>query len=132
MSLSDPISNMLTSIRNAVQVKKETVDVPASKISEKILEIFKEDGYIEEFRLLKDSVQGTIKIYLKYEKNKKPFIIGLKRISKPGLRVYATHDKIPRVLNGLGSAVISTSKGVMDDRQARELKVGGEVLCYIW
>ena len=132
MSLSDPISNMLTSIRNAVQVKKEAVDVPASKISEKILEIFKEDGYIEDFRLLKDSTQGTIKIYLRYEKNKKSSIIGLKRISKPSLRVYTTHDRIPKVLDGLGSAVISTSKGIVGDRQARELKVGGEVLCYIW
>jgi len=132
MSLSDPISNMLTSIRNAIQVKKQSIDVPASKISAKILEIFKEDGYIEDFRLMEDSTQGTLKVYLRYEKNKKPSIIGIKRISKPGLRVYATHDKIPRVLNGLGSAVISTSKGVVDDVRAREMKVGGEVLCYIW
>ncbi len=131
MSLSDPISNMLTSIRNAVQAKKEFVDVPASKLSEKILEIFKKDGYVEDFRLLKDNVQGTIKIYLRYD-GKKAAIIGLKRISRPGLRVYAPHNKIPRVLNGLGTAVLSTSKGVVDGRQARELKTGGEVLCYIW
>lgn len=132
MSLSDPISNMLTSIRNATQAKKESVDVPASKLSEKVLEIFKQDEYIEDFRLLKDSVQGTIKIYLKKSKDKKPSIIGLKRISKPGLRVYKTHSEMPKVLNGLGTAVVSTSKGVVNDKQARELKVGGEILCYIW
>ena len=132
MSLTDPIANMLTSIRNALQARKETVDVPASKISEKILGIFKETGYIEDFRLLKDSVQGTLKIYLKYEQDKKPSVIGIKRISKPGLRIYATYDRLPRVLNGLGTAVLSTSKGIMDERKARTLKVGGEVLCHIW
>lgn len=129
---SDPISNMLTSIRNALQAKMVTVDVPSSILKQKILQIFKDDGYIEDFRLLKDSVQGTIKIYLSYEKNKQPAITGLKRISKPSLRVYAPSNKIPRVLNGLGTAVLSTSKGIMDDKQAKELKVGGEVLCYIW
>ena len=131
MSLSDTISNFLTNIRNAVSTRKETVDVPASKISERMLQIFKEDGYIEDFRLLKDSAQGTLKIYLRYE-NKKPAIIGIKRISKPGVRVYADHERLPRVLNGLGVAVLSTSKGVMRDREARKLGVGGEVLCYIW
>src|SRR3989338_2500634 len=131
MSLSDPISNFLTNIRNAVSTRKETVDVPASKISERMLQIFKEDGYFEDFRLLKDSAQGTLKIYLRYE-NKKPAIIGIKRISKPGVRVYADHERLPRVLNGLGVAVLSTSKGVMRDREARKLGVGGEVLCYIW
>ena len=132
MSLTDPIANMLTSIRNALQAKRETVDVPASKISEKILGIFKENDYIEDFRLLKDSAQGTLKIYLKYEQDKKPSIIGIKRISKPGLRIYVTHDKLPRVLNGLGTAVLSTSKGIMDEKKARQLKAGGEVLCHIW
>jgi small subunit ribosomal protein S8 len=131
MSLNDPISNLLTHIRNAMSVKKETVDVPASKLSGKILEIFKTQGYIEDYRLLKDNAQGTFKVYLKY-KGKKPAIIGLERISKPGLRVYTQNDSIPRVLNGLGSAIISTSRGVIDDREARKLKVGGEVLCYIW
>jgi small subunit ribosomal protein S8 len=129
---SDPISNMLTSIRNGLQAKKETVDVPSSILKQKILEIFKEDGYIEDFRVLKDSVQGSIKVYLSYQRNKQPAITGLKRISKPSLRVYASSNKIPRVLNGLGTAVLSTSKGIMDDKQARELRVGGEVLCYIW
>lgn len=131
MSLSDPISNFLTNIRNAASTRKETVDVPASKISERMLQIFKEDGYIEDFRLLKNNAQGTLKVYLRYE-NKKSAIIGLKRISKPGVRVYADHESIPRVLNGLGVAVLSTSKGVMRDREARKLGVGGEVLCHIW
>jgi len=122
---------MLTSIRNAIQVRKETVDVPASKLIGRILEIFKEDGYIEDFRLLKNNVQGTYKVYLKYE-NKKPVIIGIKRISKPGLRVYKSGGDVPKVLNGLGTAVISTSKGVVSDREARKMNVGGEILCYVW
>ena len=131
MSLNDPISNVLTIIRNGVQVNKETVDVLASKLTGEVLKIFKDDGYIEDFRLMKDGVQGSYKVYLKYD-SKNPVIIGLKRISKPGLRVYAKSDKVPRVLNGMGTAVISSSKGVMNDREARKIKVGGEVLCYIW
>ena len=131
MSLNDPISNLLTSIRNAVRVRKETVDVPASRLTGKILEIFKTDGYIEDFRLMKTNAQGSFKVYLKYD-GRKPFIIGLKRISRPGIRIYAENDDLPHVLNGLGTAVISTSKGVLADREARKLKVGGEVLCYIW
>ena len=131
MSLNDPISNVLTIIRNGIQAKKETVDVLASKLTGTILENFKSDGYIEDFKLMKDSVQGSYKIYLKYE-DEKSAIIGLKRISKPGLRVYAKSDNIPRVLNGMGTAVISSSKGVITDREARKMKVGGEVLCYIW
>ena len=131
MSLSDPIANMLTNIRNALQAKKESVDIPASRLIGQILEIFKQTEYIEDFRLMKNNVQGTFKVYLKYD-NKKSVIIGLKRISKPGLRVYSPRTAIPRVLNGLGTAVISTSKGVISDREARNLKVGGEVLCYIW
>ena len=131
MALNDPISNLLTNIRNAIQVRHETVDIPASRLSGKILEIFKSDGYIEDFRLMKNNVQGTYKVYLKYE-GSKPTIIGLKRISKPGLRVYTDKSSIPRVLNGLGTAVISTSKGVLTDRDARKQKIGGEILCYIW
>ena len=131
MSLNDPISNLLTIIRNGVQAKKETVDILASKLTGKILEIFKSDGYIEDYKLMKDSIQGSYKVYLKYD-SKRPVIIGLKRISKSGLRVYAKSDKIPRVLNGMGTAVISSSKGVVNDREARKMKVGGEVLCYIW
>lgn len=131
MSLNDPISNMLTNIRNAVQARKETVDIPASKLAGKILGIFKTDGYIEDFRLMKANVQGSYKVYLKYQK-KEPVITGLKRISKSGLRIYTKGQRIPRVLNGLGTAVISTSKGVLPDREARKLKVGGEILCHIW
>ena len=131
MSLTDPIANLLTNVRNAIRVKKDTVEVPASKMGEKILEIFKNDGYIEDFRLLKNNVQGVFKIYLKYE-SKGPSIIGLKRVSRPGLRIYVRRDSIPRVLNGLGTAVISTSRGIITDREARKLKVGGEVVCHIW
>ncbi|MBF0618864.1 MAG: 30S ribosomal protein S8 [Candidatus Omnitrophica bacterium] len=131
MAVSDPIANMLVMLKNALAVRKETVDVPASKLLEKILGIFKKDGYIEDVRLLKDNKQGVLKVYLKYDQ-KKPAIAGIKRVSKSGLRVYAQGDAIPRVLSGLGTAVISTSKGVIDDKEARKLKIGGEVLCYIW
>lgn len=131
MSLNDPISNMLTIIRNGAMVNKETVDCPASIMIGQILEIFKSEGYIEDCRLMKDNVQGTYKIYLKYE-GKKSAIIGLKRISKPGLRVYKSKDELPRVLNGMGTAVISTSKGIMSGREARKLNVGGEIVCHIW
>jgi len=131
MSQSDPISNLLTIIRNGIRVNKEYVDIPASNLNGKILEIFKKDGYIEDFKLMKDNAQGTFKVYLKYE-GKKPAIIGIKRISRPGLRVYKGGGELPRVLNGLGTAVISTSKGVVTDREARKQKIGGEVLCYIW
>ena len=131
MSLTDPISNMLANVRNAIRAGHETVDVPASKLTGRILDIFKNDGYIEDFKLMKDNAQGTYKVYLKYQ-GKKAAIIGLKRISKPGLRVYTQNDTIPRVLNGLGTAVISTSKGVISDRDARKFSIGGEVLCYIW
>ena len=131
MSLTDPISNLLTNIRNGIAVRKETVDIPASKLTARLLEIFKTDGYVEDFRLMKTHAQGSFKIYLKYE-GKKPTITGIERVSKPGLRVYVDRYDVPRVLNGLGTAVISTSKGVMTDRSARKLKVGGEVLCRIW
>jgi len=134
MSLTDPIANLLTNIRNATRVKKETVEVPASRLTERILEIFKDDGYIEDFRLLKTNAQGSFKIYLKYDNKgeRSSAIIGLRRISRPGLRVYARRDRVPKVINGLGTAVISTSRGVISDREARKLKVGGEVVCYIW
>lgn len=131
MSVSDPIADTLTIIRNAIHARKETVEFPASKLLERILDIFKNDGYIEDFRLLKDDKQGLLKVYLKYENNK-PVIMGLKRISRPGLRVYTDKMKIPRVLNGLGTAILSTSRGVITNREARKLKVGGEVICAIW
>ena len=131
MSVSDPIADNLTIIRNAIHVRKETVEFPASKLFESVVAIFKTDGYVEDYRLLKDDKQGILKVYLKYENNK-PLIMGVKRISRPGLRVYADNTRIPRVLNGLGTAVLSTSKGVISDREARKLKIGGEVICYIW
>lgn len=131
MSMSDPISNLLTIIRNGTQARKETVDIPASRMAEKILEIFKKQDYIEDYRIMKTDVQGSYKVYLKYE-NRKSTITGLTRISRPGLRVYKSKSELPRVLNGMGTAVISTSKGVVDDREARQMNVGGEILCYIW
>ena len=132
MSLTDPISNLISNVKNAVRAKKETVDLPASKMSQKILEICKAEGYIEDVRLVKDNKQGILKVYLKYLKSKKPAIIDFKRASKPGLRIYVEHTQLPRVLNGLGIAIISTSRGVVTDKEARKQKIGGEVLCYIW
>ena len=131
MSVSDPIADTLTIVRNALHARKETVEFPASKLLERLMVIFKKDGYVEDFRLLKDNKQGVLKVYLKYE-NSKPGITGIKRVSRPGLRVYADNGRIPRVLSGLGTAVLSTSKGVITDREARKLKIGGEVICYIW
>jgi small subunit ribosomal protein S8 len=131
MAVLNPIANMLTVMRNALKVRKESIEIPASKLLEKILDIFKKDGYINDVRLLKDNKQGVLKVFLKYD-GKASAIAGLKMISKPGLRVYVENDRIPRVLSGLGTAVISTSKGVLDDKEARKLKIGGEVLCYVW
>lgn len=131
MSMSDPIANMLNMIRNAGGRKKSTVDVPASKLNQSILQVFKDSGYVDNFRFIEDRRQGTLRIYLKYL-GRDPAITGLKRVSRPGSRVYSKGEKIPRVLNGIGTAVISTSKGVVTDKQAREMKLGGEVLCYIW
>src|ERR1700679_2643957 len=128
MSVSDPIADTLTILRNASNARHETGDFPASKLLERMMAIFKTDGYVEDFRLLKDNKQGILKVYLKYE-NTKPVIMGIKRISRPGLRVYTDNNRIPRVLNGLGTAVISSSKGLVTVREARKLKIGGEVLC---
>jgi small subunit ribosomal protein S8 len=132
MTLTDPIANMLTMIRNANRDKKETVDVPASKMSEAIADILKKQGYIDNFRKMEDKKQGSLRIYLKFDEESNPVISGLRRISRPGLRVYADRENIPRVLNGLGVAIISTSKGILTDSQARQQKVGGEVICYVW
>ncbi len=131
MSVSDPIADSLTIIRNAIHARKETVEFRASKLLESVMNIFKNDGYIEDFRLLKDDKQGILKVYLKYENNK-PVVMGIKRISRPGLRVYSDNNRIPRVLSGLGTAVLSTSKGVISDREARKLRIGGEVICFVW
>lgn len=132
MVISDPIADMLTRIRNANTVKHETVDIPASNIKKAIAQILLDEGYIKSFDVIDDGAQGTIRVSLKYGSNKAKVITGLKRISKPGLRVYAKKDDIPKVLGGLGIAVISTSKGIMTDKKARLEGVGGEVLCYIW
>ena len=132
MQSTDPIADMLTRIRNANSAKHESVDVPASNMKKAIAQILLEEGYIKNYQVIEDDKQGVIKVTLKYGENKSKVISGLKRISKPGLRVYASCEKLPRVLNGLGVAVISTSKGIMTDKQARAQKIGGEVLAFIW
>lgn len=132
MTMSDPIADMLTRIRNALAQKHENVSMPSSKEKERIAKILVEEGYINGFNVEADGVKKTMTIDLKYGKNGEKVISGLKRISKPGFRVYAQADNLPRVLNGLGTAIISTSNGVMTDRDARKANVGGEVLAYIW
>ena len=130
--MTDPIADMLTRIRNANQMRYKEVEVPASRIKLEIARILKEEGYISDVKIKKDKVQDVMVLNLKYGEKKERVITGLKRISKPGLRVYAKHDDLPRVLNGLGIAIISTSKGIMTDKKARENGLGGEVLAYIW
>jgi len=130
--LSDPIADMLTRIRNANQMRYKEVEVPASKIKVEIARILKEQGFIANYKVDKKDVQNVITLELKYGQNKERVITGLKRISKPGLRVYVKATEVPRVLNGLGIAIISTSKGVMSDKEARNASLGGEVLAYIW
>ena len=131
MVMTDPIADMLTRIRNANQAKHEVVEMPASRLKLEILEVLKNEGYIAEYEKIEDGKQGVIKVTLKYV-NKERVIKGIKRISKPGLRVYASADDLPKVLNGLGIAIVSTSKGLMTDKQARAERVGGEVLAYVW
>ncbi|MBO2532832.1 small subunit ribosomal protein S8 [Planifilum fulgidum] len=132
MVMTDPIADMLTRIRNANAVRHESVEVPASKIKRQIAEILKREGFIRDAEYIDDGKQGIIRIFLKYGPNNERVITGLKRISKPGLRVYVKSTEVPRVLRGLGIAILSTSKGVMTDKEARQAKVGGEVLAYIW
>jgi len=132
MVMTDPIADMLTRIRNGNVAKKEVIEVPASNMKKAITETLKEEGFIKDYEILEDGKQGIIKIHLKYGPNKEGVITGLKRISKPSLRVYAKKDEVPRVLGGLGIAVISTSEGIMTDKKARQEGIGGEVLCYIW
>ena len=132
MNTTDPIAEMLTRIRNANSAKHKTVDVPASKMKTAIAEILFKEGYIKSFELINDENQGTIRITLKYDEKGVRVIDGIKRISKPGLRVYANKEELPRVLNGLGTAIISTSQGLKTDKEAREAGIGGEVLAYIW
>ena len=132
MNITDPIADMLTIIRNANTSKHKTVDVPASNVKRAIAEILFKEGYIKAFEEIDDGNQGIIRITIKYDEKGNRVIAGLKRISKPGLRVYANKEELPKVLNGLGIAIISTSKGMMTDKEAREKGIGGEVLAYVW
>ncbi len=132
MQITDPIADLLTRIRNANSARHETVEVPASNMKKSIVQILFEEGYIKKYEVIEDGRQGVIKIWLKYGEGKKQVIAGLKRVSKPGLRVYVSRDELPRVLKGLGIAIISTSKGVMTDKRARRENVGGEVLAFVW
>lgn len=132
MVMTDPIADYLTRIRNANMVRHESLEVPASRMKQDISEILKREGFIRDFEVKEDNKQGMIKVYLKYGKNNERVISGLKRISKPGLRNYVKSDEIPKVLNGLGIAIISTSQGVVTDSEARAKKIGGEVLAYVW
>ena len=132
MHITDPVADMLTRIRNASSAKHETVDVPASNLKKAIAQILLDEGYIKSFQIVEDGNQGVIRITLKYQAGKGQVISGLRRVSKPGLRVYAGAEDLPRVLKGLGIAIISTSKGVMTDKAARANHVGGEVLAFVW
>ena len=132
MQITDPVADMLTRIRNANSAKHPTVDVPASNLKKAIAKILLEEGYIKAYEVQDDGTQGVIKITLKYLGKQEKALSGLRRVSKPGLRVYAGADELPRVLKGLGIAIISTSKGVMTDKKARELHIGGEVLAFVW
>ncbi|HAG08540.1 MAG TPA: 30S ribosomal protein S8 [Desulfotomaculum sp.] len=133
MAMTDPVADFLTRVRNANMACHDKVEIPASKTKKAITVILKEEGFIKDYEFLEESHrQGTIKIYLKYGPNKQRVITGIKRISKPGLRVYVRKIGVPRVLGGLGVAIISTSKGILTDRQARKMNLGGEIICYVW
>ncbi len=132
MGMTDPVADMLTRIRNGCKAGKKWVDVPASKLKKDLARILAEEHFIEHFRYIEDKKQGEIRVFLRYGSNEKPTIRGIKRVSKPGLRLYSRAEALPRVQNGLGIAIISTSSGVMTDRDARRKKVGGEIICYVW
>jgi len=132
MNMTDPIADMLTRIRNGLFARHQYVLVPGSKMKIAIARILKEEGFIKDFEILRDNPQRTLKIWLKYANGKEPVITGLRRLSKPGLRVYTGKRELPRVLGGLGLAILSTPKGIMTERKARRLGVGGEILCYVW
>jgi small subunit ribosomal protein S8 len=132
MVMTDPIADFLTRIRNANMVMHEKVEIPASKTKKALAEILKKEGFVKDYEYIEDGKQGVIRIYLKYGSNKEKVITGIKRISKPGLRVYCKKDEIPRVLGGLGIAIISTSQGIVTDKEARKNGLGGEVICYVW
>ena len=132
MAMTDPVADFLTRIRNACMARFERVDIPSSKTKVNIAKLLKEEGYIKNYKLIKDKRQGILRLYLRYDAENLPIIGGLERISKPSCRVYVRHDKIPLVLNGLGTAVLSTSRGILSDREARKQKLGGELLCKVW
>jgi small subunit ribosomal protein S8 len=131
MSLSDPIADMLTRIRNSSKAKHDKVDIPASRAKNEIARILKEGGYVKNFKVIENRPQAVLRVYLKYDENDQG-VINLKRISKPGRRVYVDCSHVPRVLNGLGISILTTSRGIVTDREARKLNIGGEVLCYVW
>lgn len=130
--LTDPIADMLTRMRNTLLIRTEKVDIPASRMKVELAKILKEEGFIKSYKIIKDKKQGMLRITLKYTPDNSPVISGLKRISKPGRRIYAGKDEVPKVMDGVGVAVISTSKGVLTDKACRREGVGGEVLCYVW
>jgi small subunit ribosomal protein S8 len=132
MSMTDPIADMLTRIRNANRAEHDKVDIPASKLKARIAQILKDEGFIKNYRLIEDSKQGTLRVYLKYGPGNEKMISGLVRVSSPGRRVYVTHDKVPSILGGMGLVIISTSRGVFTDHEVRRQKIGGEVLAYVW
>jgi small subunit ribosomal protein S8 len=132
MNITDPIADLLTRIRNANSAKHDTVDIPASNMKKAISQILVEEGYVKSFSVIEDGKQGVIRMVLKYADNKAKTITGLRRVSKPGLRIYSSCEDMPKVMKGLGIAILSTSKGVMTDKQARKEKVGGEVLAFVW
>ncbi|GGM34790.1 30S ribosomal protein S8 [Paraliobacillus quinghaiensis] len=132
MVMTDPIADMLTRIRNANMVRHEKLELPASNLKKEVADILKREGFVRDYEFIEDNKQGVLRIFLKYGTGEERVISGIKRISKPGLRVYAKADEIPKVLNGLGIAIVSTSKGVLSDKEAREQSIGGEVLAYVW
>lgn len=132
MGMTDPVADMLTRIRNGSKAKKKWIDVPASKLKKEMARILAEEHFIERYKFVEDAKQGELRLYLRYEKDETPVIKGIRRVSKPGLRRYSRAGELPRVLNGLGVAIVTTSSGVMTDRDARKKGVGGEIICYVW
>lgn len=132
MVMTDPIADMLTRIRNANSVYHDKVEIPASRVKQAVVSILKDEGFVKDYEVIEDDKQGVLRVNLKYGPNREKVITGIKRISKPGLRVYAKKDQLPRVLGGLGIAIISTSQGIMTDKQARKTGLGGEVIAYVW
>lgn len=132
MSMTDPVADMLTRIRNACQARHRRVDIPASKLKREIARVLAESRFIDNFAFIDDGIQGKLRLYLRYDEAAQPTIRGINRVSRPGLRRYANKDKVPRVLRGLGIAIVSTSQGLMTDREARRSKIGGEILCTVW